>query len=49
MGLEAAINRDYPVIFGTLFVLTLLGLLLNLLSDIIYTVIDPRIHFGQKT
>ncbi|MFN8819051.1 MAG: ABC transporter permease subunit, partial [Holosporaceae bacterium] len=49
LGFEAAINRDYPVIFGTLFVLTLLGLLLNLLSDIIYTVIDPRIHFGQKT
>lgn len=48
LGFEAAINRDYPVIFGTLFVLTLLGLLLNLLSDIIYTVIDPRIHFGQK-
>jgi microcin C transport system permease protein len=49
LGFEAAINRDYPVIFGTLFVLTLLGLLLNLLSDIIYTVIDPRIHFAQKT
>jgi microcin C transport system permease protein len=48
LGFEAAINRDYPVIFGTLFVLTLLGLLLNLLSDIIYTVIDPRIHFAQK-
>jgi microcin C transport system permease protein len=48
LGFEAAINRDYPVIFGTLFVFTLLGLVLNLLSDLTYSLIDPRIHFGTR-
>ncbi|MGB1111027.1 MAG: microcin C ABC transporter permease YejB, partial [Gammaproteobacteria bacterium] len=49
LGFEAAINRDYPVMFGTLFVFTLLGLLLNLLSDLMYVVIDPRIDFESRT
>src|SRR5258708_24605986 len=45
LGFEAAINRDYPVMFGTLYFLTLLGLLLNLIGDLMYVVIDPRIDF----
>ncbi|CAK0774208.1 putative oligopeptide ABC transporter membrane subunit YejB [Gammaproteobacteria bacterium] len=48
LGFEAAINRDYPVMFGTLYVFTLLGLLLNLVGDILYTVIDPRIDFEAR-
>lgn len=48
LGFESTINRDYPVMFGTLYIFTLLGLLLTLLSDIAYVLIDPRIHFeGQ--
>ncbi|CAK0764971.1 putative oligopeptide ABC transporter membrane subunit YejB [Gammaproteobacteria bacterium] len=49
LGFEAAINRDYPVMFGTLYVFTLLGLFLNLVGDILYTVIDPRIDFEART
>ena len=45
LGFEAAINRDYPVMFGTLYFFTLLGLLLNILGDLMYHVIDPRIDF----
>lgn len=45
MGFEVAINRDYPVMFSTLYMFTLLGLLLNILSDITYTLVDPRISF----
>ncbi len=45
MGFEAAINRDYPVMFTTLYIFTLLGLVLNLISDITYTLVDPRISF----
>lgn len=45
MGFEAAINRDYPVMFSTLYIFTLMGLLLNLISDITYTLVDPRISF----
>lgn len=48
LGFEAAINRDYPVMFGTLYVFTLLGLLLNLVGDIMYVVIDPRIDFETR-
>jgi microcin C transport system permease protein len=48
LGFEAAINRDYPVMFGTLYFFTLLGLLLNLLGDIMYHVIDPRINFEKR-
>ena len=47
LGFEAAINRDYPVMFGSLYFFTLLGLLLNLVGDLMYTVIDPRIDFGK--
>jgi microcin C transport system permease protein len=48
LGFEAAINRDYPVMFGTLYFFTLLGLLLNLLGDLMYVVIDPRIDFDTR-
>ncbi len=45
LGFESTISRDYPVMFGSLYIFTLLGLILNLISDIAYTVIDPRIDF----
>jgi len=48
LGFESVLNRDYPVVFATLFIFTLLGLTLNLLSDLIYTVIDPRIDFETR-
>ncbi|GAA0594428.1 microcin C ABC transporter permease YejB [Caenispirillum bisanense] len=49
LGFEAAMNRDYPVVFGTLYVFGLIGLLLNLLSDIAYHVVDPRITFEAQS
>jgi microcin C transport system permease protein len=48
LGFEAAINRDYPVMFGTLYIFTLMGLLLKLVSDLTYTVVDPRIDFEAR-
>ena len=48
LGFEAAINRDYPVIFGTLYFFTLIGLLLRIVSDFTYTLIDPRIDFEAR-
>ena len=48
LGFEAAINRDYPVMFGTLFFFTVLGLVLNIVGDVMYTVIDPRIDFERR-
>jgi microcin C transport system permease protein len=48
LGFEAILNRDYPVVFGSLFIFTLLGLVLNLLGDVTYTVIDPRIDFETR-
>ncbi|KDE39363.1 MAG: microcin C ABC transporter permease YejB [Nitrincola lacisaponensis] len=48
LGYEAVIRRDYPVIFGTLYIFTLVGLLLKLISDITYTLIDPRIDFSSR-
>jgi microcin C transport system permease protein len=52
MGLlayESILNRDYPVVLGTLFLFTLLGLIARLLSDLSYVVIDPRITFDTTT
>lgn len=49
LGFQAAINRDYPVMFGTLYFFTLLGLLLNLVGDVMYHVIDPRIDFEKMS
>lgn len=48
LGFEAAINRDYPVMFGTLFVFTLIGLIFNLLGDLMYVWVDPRIDFERR-
>ena len=48
LGFQAVIARDYPVMFGTLFVFTLLGLVLNLIGDLMYVVIDPRIDFERR-
>jgi microcin C transport system permease protein len=48
MSFEAAINRDYPVVFGTLFIFTLLGLILKLIGDLTYTLVDPRIDFESR-
>ena len=48
LGYEAVINRDYPVIFGTLYIFTLVGLLMKLVSDITYTLVDPRIDFASR-
>jgi len=48
LSFEAVISRDYPVIFGSLYIFTLVGLVLKLVSDVTYTLIDPRITFeGQ--
>ena len=47
MSFEAAINRDYPVVFGTLFIFTLLGLVVKLIGDLTYTLVDPRIDFAR--
>lgn len=41
-------SRDYPVMFGTLYIFTLIGLLLNIISDISYTLVDPRIDFEGR-
>ncbi|WP_427983554.1 microcin C ABC transporter permease YejB [Agarivorans sp.] len=48
LGFEAVVNRDYPVVFGTLYMSTLIGLILKLISDITYTLIDPRINFEGR-
>ncbi|MBR5130079.1 MAG: microcin C ABC transporter permease YejB [Alphaproteobacteria bacterium] len=48
LGFEAVQNRDYPIVFGTLYLFALLGLVLNLISDFIYTLVDPRIHFDKR-
>ncbi len=48
LGFEAAIQRDYPVMFGTLYIFTLLGLLMQIVGDMLYTVVDPRIDFEAR-
>lgn len=48
LGFESLVNRDYPVVFGTLWVFSLMGLVVNLLSDLTYTWIDPRIDFESR-
>lgn len=48
LGFQAAIQRDYPVMFGTLYIFTLLGLLMQIVGDLLYTVIDPRIDFATR-
>jgi microcin C transport system permease protein len=48
LGFEAVFARDYPVVFGTLYVFSLLALVINLLSDLTYTLVDPRIDFETR-
>jgi microcin C transport system permease protein len=48
LGFESVINRDYPVVFATLYIFSLMGLLVNLISDLTYTWIDPRIDFETR-
>ena len=48
LGFEAAINRDYPVMFATLYFFTLLGLIMNIIGDFTMTVVDPRIDFEHR-
>jgi microcin C transport system permease protein len=48
LGFEAAINRDYPVMFGTLYFFTLLGLAMKLVEDLTYALVDPRIDFERR-
>ena len=48
LGFNAAISRDYPVMFGTLYIFSLLGLVMNLISDLMYVVVDPRIDFETR-
>ncbi len=48
LGFESAIQRDYPVMFGTLYIFTLLGLLMQIVGDMMYTLVDPRIDFAAR-
>ncbi|ETW97290.1 MAG: microcin C ABC transporter permease YejB [Candidatus Entotheonella factor] len=48
LGFEAAFNRDYPLMFGSLYFFSLLGLVMNLVGDLMYTVVDPRIDFERR-
>jgi microcin C transport system permease protein len=48
LGFQAAVQRDYPVMFGTLYIFTLLGLLMQIVGDTLYTVVDPRIDFEAR-
>ncbi len=48
LGFEAALKRDYPVMFGSLFFFTLLGLVMRLIGDLMYHIVDPRIDFEKR-
>ena len=51
MGLlsyEAVIKRDYPILFGTMFCLTLIALVMHLIGDLVYVLVDPRIDFDTR-
>ncbi|MCB1383737.1 MAG: microcin C ABC transporter permease YejB [Notoacmeibacter sp.] len=48
LGYKAVLDRDYPVVFANLYIFSLLGLLINLVSDLTYTWIDPRIDFERR-
>ena len=48
LGFESAIGRDYPVMFGTLYIFTLLGLVMQIVGDFTYTLVDPRIDFESR-
>jgi microcin C transport system permease protein len=48
LGFEAAVARDYPIVFGTLFIFGLIGLVVGILSDLMYVLVDPRIDFEKR-
>ncbi len=48
LSFESIVNRDYPVVFATLYIFSLMGLIVNLISDLTYTWIDPRIDFEKR-
>ena len=48
LGFEAAVARDYPIVFGTLYIFGLMGLLVGILSDLMYVFVDPRIDFERR-
>ena len=48
LGYEAIVQRDYPVMFGTVFIFTLIGLAMRLVGDLVYVLVDPRIDFEQR-
>lgn len=48
LGFEAILRRDYPIMFGTLFIFTFTGLIMTLIGDITYTLVDPRIDFETR-
>lgn len=49
LGFEAAINRDYPILFGTLYFFTLIALITNIIGDLTYRLVDPRIDFNNRS
>ncbi|HMJ98401.1 MAG TPA: ABC transporter permease subunit, partial [Reyranella sp.] len=48
LGFEAALNRDYPIMFGTLYFFGLIGLVMGIIGDLTYTFVDPRIDFEAR-
>jgi microcin C transport system permease protein len=48
LGFQAAIGRDYPIMFATVYIYTLIGLVMTLIRDLTYTLVDPRIDFGTR-
>ena len=48
LGFESAINRDYPVLFATLYIFSIIGLVMGLITDLVYTWVDPRIDFETR-
>ena len=47
LGYEAVIRRDFPVVLGSLYLFTLIALVVKLVSDLLYVVVDPRVQFGS--
>jgi microcin C transport system permease protein len=48
LGYLSVVNRDYPIVFATLYIFSLMGLFVGLISDLLYTWIDPRIDFERR-
>jgi microcin C transport system permease protein len=48
LGFESALKRDYNVMFATLYIFTLMGLVMNLIADLTYVAVDPRIDFDRR-